>query len=469
MSNQHPRRRFLAAATGSALLSLAGCASLGGGDVKDSDGDGVIDSQDYAPKDPDVQAKSDIESKGKVSTSTSTAGPTATSTTTGVTGKTTTPATVTTETTTTDIATATPTPTATTTATPSVGRTNQLEVSGLTNTSHVSAYSLQSVTATLYADDVNFEGYDVSEMELAVLFGGFPDGRLYGRGRSDETADANADTQLTASVDVDDVPTGTPVYHAAFLIDRGVEFADATADDVIHLHETDPFVLDDDYETISRARIDELDALDDDAGEHYTRTLEEGMVSLELAGRSQGSAWQTTFFVYKSAYVEARRRDHGRARPEFVTYEMSSGFATDLADILDGAAERNGITGKREKVEFVIDAVQRLPYVPDDVSRGFDDITKYSAETLVEGGGDCEDTSIMLASVLQSEPFGYDMILIQPPGHMAVGILGADDLPGTYWTLDGGRYYYIETTGVGWGIGDLPDEYRDAEAYLHQV
>ena len=193
------------------------------------------------------------------------------------------------------------------------------------------------------------------------------------------------------------------------------------------------------------------------------------MVSLELSGRSQGSAWGTSFFVYKSAYVSARRRDHGRDRAEFVTDEMSNGFAGDLAGILDAAAERNGITGKREKVEFVIDAVQRLPHVPDDVSRGFDDITKFSAETLVEGGGDCEDASVMLAGVLQSEPFGDDMILIQPPGHKAVGILGSDDLPGTYWTLDGDRYYYIETTGVGWGISDLPDEYRDADAYLYDV
>ena len=56
------RREFTRKLSGVLILgSTAGCASLGGGsDVKDSDGDGGIDSEDYAPNDPDVQEKSDI-------------------------------------------------------------------------------------------------------------------------------------------------------------------------------------------------------------------------------------------------------------------------------------------------------------------------------------------------------------------------------------------------------------------------
>lgn len=74
----------------------------------------------------------------------------------------------------------------------------------------------------------------------------------------------------------------------------------------------------------------------------------------------------------------------------------------------------------------------------------------------------------MLAGVLQSEPFGYDTILIQPPGHMANGLY-ADERPGYYWTVDDRDYYYIETTGSGWGIGDCPEDYQDAQAYTYQV
>jgi hypothetical protein len=41
----------------------AGCTDVlgGGNDIQDSDGDGVIDSEDYAPHDPDVQEKSDVQ------------------------------------------------------------------------------------------------------------------------------------------------------------------------------------------------------------------------------------------------------------------------------------------------------------------------------------------------------------------------------------------------------------------------
>ncbi|GAB7095292.1 hypothetical protein JCM30237_24450 [Halolamina litorea] len=48
-------------------------------------------------------------------------------------------------------------------------------------------------------------------------------------------------------------------------------------------------------------------------------------------------------------------------------------------------------------------------------------------------------------------------------------IYGDDELQGYFWEVDDRKYYYIETTGVGWGIGDLPDEYKDTSAYTNQV
>jgi len=65
------RRKFIT--TGAILLS--GCTGLSGSDgedIQDSDDDGVIDSEDYAPNDPEVQDKSDLQS-----TATATATPTA--------------------------------------------------------------------------------------------------------------------------------------------------------------------------------------------------------------------------------------------------------------------------------------------------------------------------------------------------------------------------------------------------------
>lgn len=66
------------------MSTLGGCVGLleDDSDVQDTDGDGVIDSQDYAPRDPDVQAKSDVNpgetaTPGRTTTSeTATAEPT---------------------------------------------------------------------------------------------------------------------------------------------------------------------------------------------------------------------------------------------------------------------------------------------------------------------------------------------------------------------------------------------------------
>lgn len=79
---------------------MAGCVGSnsdngGDSDIKDSDGDGVIDSEDYAPQDAEVQEKSDLDSTTTptVGTKTTTTPPTTTTTTTTTTRTTTTPTT----------------------------------------------------------------------------------------------------------------------------------------------------------------------------------------------------------------------------------------------------------------------------------------------------------------------------------------------------------------------------------------
>ena len=61
----------------------------------------------------------------------------------------------------------------------------------------------------------------------------------------------------------------------------------------------------------------------------------------------------------------------------------------------------------------------------------------------------------------------YYVVLINPPGHMAVGIgIGAS---GTYWKLDGVKFFYLETTGEGWGIGEMPPEYDGETSYIYEM
>lgn len=72
--NTTRREALLGLSTGG-IVWIAGCSGdeSQDGDIQDSDGDGVIDSEDYAPNDPEVQEKSDV-------TGTPTASPTSTPT-----------------------------------------------------------------------------------------------------------------------------------------------------------------------------------------------------------------------------------------------------------------------------------------------------------------------------------------------------------------------------------------------------
>lgn len=301
-----------------------------------------------------------------------------------------------------------------------------------------------------------------------VLLGEFPRDSEHSHYRKSFSTNGSGYTTVEVDIDFPEAAKDKTVHFLAFFVDEDVSYDEAQADDLWYLHESDPFVVDTFREEIRRETPPELEGISERETSVYTRRDAEGTFAISVTGRTSGKEWSASYVIYKSAYAAGVRRDHGRSRQEYVSYEMQNGFAGELAHILDDIADDNDITGKPEKVEFVIDFVQRLPYVPDDVSTEYDDYTKFMIETVTELGGDCEDTAILLASVLQSEPFGYDMILIQPPGHMAAGIYGTD-LPGAYWTYGGRDYYYIETTGEGWGVGDIPDEYSDDEAYLYQV
>jgi hypothetical protein len=107
-----------------------------------------------------------------------------------------------------------------------------------------------------------------------------------------------------------------------------------------------------------------------------------------------------------------------------------------------------------ETVNYVVSFVQGMKYISDKDPKV--EYAKFPAETLVDAGGDCEDSAILLAALL--DELGYGTILISPPGHMALGIACAD-CTGSYIDYKGRKYYYTETTSAGWKIGELPYEH----------
>jgi len=96
--------------------------------------------------------------------------------------------------------------------------------------------------------------------------------------------------------------------------------------------------------------------------------------------------------------------------------------------------------------ELITAFVQAIPY--ENHPNGTP--PKFPVETVVEGTGDCDDKSLLLAALLSRA--GYDVALLDfvNDSHMAVGIAGDNN------TFGSTGYIYIETTDVGF-IGSVPD------------
>jgi predicted transglutaminase-like cysteine proteinase len=145
----------------------------------------------------------------------------------------------------------------------------------------------------------------------------------------------------------------------------------------------------------------------------------------------------------------------------YVTDQSDDEYLAGLADKFKEAAEKENYSDL-DMVKNIIFFVQNLNYLDDKVGTGYDEYPKFPLETLADQGGDCEDSAILLASLLRE--LGYGTVLLQFEDHMAVGVKGEDSIPGSYYEYEGSRYYYVETTSTGWDIGDVPDVMKDQPA-----
>jgi hypothetical protein len=193
--------------------------------------------------------------------------------------------------------------------------------------------------------------------------------------------------------------------------------------------------------------------------------------SEDFAWTYKGQDWtwsldipKTLYDAYKAVPVYQRVRNGVGGYGLLTTTEDS--YMQSLADELTKVSDENNFDSY-EQVSFALAFVQSLPYTSDAVTSGYDEYPRFPIETLVDDGGDCEDTSILFATLTLQ--MGYGVVYINPPSHCAVGVKG-DDIPGGYYwnypVASSTRYYYCETTGDGWEIGELPDEYIGGTAPL---
>jgi hypothetical protein len=95
----------------------------------------------------------------------------------------------------------------------------------------------------------------------------------------------------------------------------------------------------------------------------------------------------------------------------YVSDPRDDAFIGRLARELRRMAQAAGLNATQE-LSFALSFVQGLPYTSDSVTTGFDEYPRYPLETLVDNGGDCEDSAILFASIAQA--LGHEAILLSP-------------------------------------------------------
>ncbi|MGM0770420.1 MAG: hypothetical protein ACQESU_02280 [Halobacteriota archaeon] len=178
----------------------------------------------------------------------------------------------------------------------------------------------------------------------------------------------------------------------------------------------------------------------------------------------------TEFLIQNKYYKEDYELYSGRSRSRDYDQFANDPYDDELISQITGQIKYLASKGGygEDEIPYITTAfVQSLPYVSDSASAGYDEYPRFPFETLYHGGGDCEDSSILLASLLHE--MGYEVSLVLLPDHMAVGVQGDDSLSGNYYEYNGIKYFYLETTNSGWDVGVIPNEYRNTEAIITPI
>ncbi len=180
--------------------------------------------------------------------------------------------------------------------------------------------------------------------------------------------------------------------------------------------------------------------------------------------------WQWELPIPLSVYVEYLEKQRPQSEAYYV--DMAKDPRDDLyidqmVQKINEATLQAGFT-EVQKLNFVIAFVQSLPYTVDKETTPYDEYPRYPIETLFDRGGDCEDSSILVAALLDRLNYDVALILLRNAQHMAVGVSLVGTY-GSYYNYDGKMYFYLETTGEDWQIGEIPPDITDTTGYIYPL
>ena len=195
----------------------------------------------------------------------------------------------------------------------------------------------------------------------------------------------------------------------------------------------------------------------------HSVTEEDGNYHITHSWKYKNDSWSCNLYISKELYEHYRFQCINKS-DNFAGFTLSDYDRECLRNLVKNFREAGQKSGYSDydNVYNVVAFVQSLEYVTDLKSMGEKEYVRYPVETLVDGLGDCEDTSILMAAILKE--MGYGVVLLSLPNHLALGVKGDNTIEGEYYLFDNERYYYLETTDKGWKLGEVPKRYRNASA-----
>ncbi|AKB77068.1 hypothetical protein MSHOH_0585 [Methanosarcina horonobensis HB-1 = JCM 15518] len=174
----------------------------------------------------------------------------------------------------------------------------------------------------------------------------------------------------------------------------------------------------------------------------------------------EGYRWHLTLLLDDKLYDAYKSRTRKRDYDLFASDPYDDWLIKNIADTLLSLSKEYGLEEKKIP-GLCVSFIQSLNYTSDLASSGYDQYPRFPYETLYDNGGDCEDTSILSVAILQE--MGYDVVLLELPEHMALGIKCDPETEGRSFEYNNNCYYYLETTGSNWQIGEMPEEYENEQ------
>ena len=202
--------------------------------------------------------------------------------------------------------------------------------------------------------------------------------------------------------------------------------------------------------------------------------------------RAPAVRYEVSVNASKARYQQQQAENHKVDRVQDYARFVRDGMTPEVIETsrqLRRISETDRLTTVAE-INNVLAFAQRFEYALDSEDKGLPEYPKFPLETMVEDRGDCEDHAILAAACLLR--LGYDVRLVSleygaGPGHMALAVAGAEELPEAFALHDpasGRKFYYCEATtdaasrhpgAIVFRMGEIPAEDRRAKMELIRI